>query len=197
MVGTAQLGATDRYGEKVSLASQIESPPNLFGFGERVVHRVWRVVPSPGRRHTIPLLAGLGGFLWRDRRQQAHCDAGALHRAVPDPWCTCGIYGRVDSADPHRLPLPSSRPLVSGFVALSGRVIERDGIVRASDAEIVGPLRLLGPRRPWWMRRTVASRVITLPGDYLVSWGRSTRDFDEWARRAATQLADRYSVEVI
>jgi hypothetical protein len=111
--------------------------------------RLWLVGPDHCDGGGAVLIAPVAGTRWRARRLDAVCEralrpdleaAAPPHEsAPPDLECVCGIYAFKGASR----PAPRHRaPLVSGRVALSGRVVEGPRGYRAARAEIVGPLRV-------------------------------------------------------
>ncbi len=184
-----------------------------------MVRRTWTIAPESRRDGTIvPLLTGIFGFPWRTATLDAKCaiverDHGSVggrtrmvdrhHRVVPDPDCTCGIYATADvDARPAALVV-RTRPVASGFVALSGRILRAGTTLRAQRAAIVGPLAIdLGrpplaavalmrtPRPPHPLRVTIEA------GAFKVLWGWGTDRTGDWLAATAAALADRYGLEV-
>ena len=126
-----------------------------------VVWRTWLIAPERRRSSstTTPMLTGLMGFPWRGPELDAKCTiqdpnpAGnpfarptvdRHHRKIPDPDCTCGLYaGRDDLVGPPMRLVPRGIPIATGFVELSGHVLESEQHWRAGHARIVGPLQIL------------------------------------------------------
>jgi hypothetical protein len=188
-----------------------------------VLWRSWHVVPdTPPGGQPVALLTGIFGFPWREPVIDAKCteqDRAVLgvdmakqvdrhHRVVPDPSCTCGIYaGRDELVRPRIARPPRSRPLVTGFVALAGRVIQERDVYRAQQARIVGPLTLWLGRPPLSAaavaralgRRPRPQRVVTVRDRFEVVWtaSRAGTPVAEWLARTAGELARRYGVDVI
>lgn len=182
-----------------------------------LVLRVWALRPEARiGAEPEPLLAGVLGVPWRDATLEARCtieepNANAFptiavtrqHPVVPDPACSCGIYG---STDPSRLPaadlVPPGRPVVVGFVELGGRIVRRGTVLRAARARVVGPL-VVTPGRPPLLarlaRRARPSRVVVERDAYRVVWGRTWtgRPWEEWVAATAHHLYRRYRVEVL
>lgn len=186
------------------------------------VWRTWLVRSARFGRSREAILTGVFGFPWRSGDLDAKCtiqvrDAGASHAGrprvdrhhptIPDPGCTCGIYGSTNLLEPPAAELlPSAVPVVTGFVELSGRLLARGDTIRAQHASIVGPLSI-GPGRPPAAARLVRrigfdlrpARVTSERGGYRVVWGagRAGVSWDEWLDEAAIALAGRYDVEIV
>lgn len=186
------------------------------------VRRTWLVGSTRLGTNRVPILTGVFGFPWRGADLDAKCtiqvrDAGASHPgrpwvdrhhpAIPDPGCTCGIYGSTSLlAAPAASLLPSAVPVVNGFVELSGRLIARDATIRAQHARIIGPLTV-GPGRPPIATRMARrlgfdarpSCVTSERGGYRVVWGagRVGVPWEEWVDETADALAARYRVEIV
>lgn len=183
-----------------------------------VVRRSWKLEPVNGE----PRLAGLFGFPWPEPIVQAKCTqsrpAGPgdlfgtvrmdqTHRAVPSIGCTCGIYAG-DQLRLGWLARSSLRTavLVSGFVRLSGRVLENRGVYRAEEASIVGPLSIAIPApgrirrrgREFGLRQQVA-RVVADGDVYRARFGRRGpgEPVEHWLRETRAALAVRYDVAVV
>lgn len=183
-----------------------------------VVRRSWQLLAEPQG----PLLAGLFGFPWQEPLLDARCTrtqgagpadlfgtvrVGRLHRSVPSPDCTCGIYA---TEEPHTGWLQRrylrDKVLVSGFVRLSGKLVFDGSVVRAERAEIVGPLTIALPQ-PHWLRRLGARagisqtvrRIVRDGTRYAVrySTGTAGMPLGEWHRQMSEQLRRRYGVAVI
>lgn len=185
-----------------------------------VVWRTWLLAPQRGPRVSIrPRLTGLYGFPWHDAEVEAKCTlrdradgylaSGAFtldrhHRVIPDPFCTCGIYaGHDELATPRPHPVRGV-PFVTGFVELSGRVLASPDGFRAQRARVVGPLTITPGRAP--MSAALAlrlgtalkpNRVVAGPSEYRTLWRMSrSHRLDAWLDQTATQLGDRYHVDV-
>lgn len=103
--------------------------------------RAWPDVTSTARCLRPPTHpdATMGGFL--DGLENASHPGPA-----PEPACTCGIYAlKTEAVGAVRNPRLAGRPTISGFVELSGVVIEGEFGYRAQQAAIVGPLELAVP----------------------------------------------------
>lgn len=184
-----------------------------------VVWRTWLVVPEAHRgSETLPLLTGLFGFPWRTAHLDAKCTiqdramAGGPvgvrtidrhHRLVPDPDCTCGIYAsRATLGDPPPGLVPRGAPVVTGFVELSGHILETEDHHRAQHARIVGPLHLAPGRVPLSARlpgRVLAPpAIVTERTSYRTRWTRGItgEPYEAWRRRIGRLLAHRYAVPV-
>jgi hypothetical protein len=200
-----------------------ESVPSRDVYAEPItVRRTWLVRSTRLGTNRVPILTGVFGFPWRDADLDAKCtiqvrDAGASHPgrprvdrhhpAIPDPRCTCGIYGTTSLLEaPAADLLPSAVPVVTGFVELSGRLIAKDATIRAQHARIVGPLTV-GPGRPPVAARLARklgfdsrpTRVTSERGGYRVVWGagRVGLSWGEWLEDAADALTVRYRVEIV
>ncbi|NNF09102.1 MAG: hypothetical protein HKN74_02345 [Acidimicrobiia bacterium] len=183
-----------------------------------VVRRSWKLDPSRGE----PRLAGLLGFPWPEPIVQAKCTlsrpAGPgdlfgtvrmdrTHRVVPSVGCSCGIYAG-DNLRFGWWQRGSLRTavLVSGFVRLSGRVLEHRGVYRAEEATVIGPLSIAVPAagrmRRWGRRGGLSQRVarIVTDGDvYRARFGERGPGVpvDDWLRDATAALSQRYGVAVL
>jgi len=201
----------------------IESGPSRDAHAEPItVRRTWLVRSTRLGTNRAPILTGVFGFRWRGADLDAKCtiqvrDAGASHPgrprvdrhhpAIPDPGCTCGIYGSTDLLEaPAADLLPSAVPVVTGFVELSGRLIAKDSTLRAQHARIVGPLTIGSGRPPVAARLarrlgfdSRPSRVTSERGGYRVVWGagRVGVSWEEWLGEATAVLAARYRVEIV
>jgi hypothetical protein len=124
---------------------------------------------------------------------------------IPDPHCSCGIYAGLDELTRTRDPKPPRRvPFVTGFVALSGRVLVDRELLRAQHATIIGPLALTVGRRPMWhdfvphTAATRSARVVTDRSAFRILWTR--RDVGEtgelWLKRTARALTAHYRAPV-
>lgn len=183
-----------------------------------IVRRSWRLEPSAGG----PILTGLFGFPWRDPLMQAKCTAtepagpadpfgsvrlDRIHRFVPSPDCRCGLYATNDPR-PGWLQRRYLRHaiVVSGFVKLSGRVVQQGSEYRAEEAEIVGPLSISLPA-PGVFRRLGAragfhqqARRVIVDGDsFALRYrpGRHGVGLGDWLRDTSAALRGRYGVEVV
>jgi hypothetical protein len=127
------------------------------------------------------------------------------HRVIPDPDCSCGIYAGADELSAGRDPLPPRRtPFVTGFVALTGRVLHDGSLLRAQHATIVGPLSLALGRRPRWHRLApnatsgMDARVTTDRGAYRTVW--TSRETGvaaaAWLAGTASAITQRYGSAV-
>ena len=183
-----------------------------------VVRRSWRLRPGADGI----LLTGLFGFPWRDRVVQAKCVArqqagradlfGTVqvdrrHRSVPSPDCRCGLY----ATDNPRTGWLQRRFLrhqvvVSGFVRLSGRVLQQGLEFRAEEATVVGPLSIGLPApsavRRWAGRfgaRQQPSRIVVDGDSYGLRYGPSHSGIPlgEWLRQVSDDLHRRYGAQVI
>lgn len=180
------------------------------------------MAPEPNRGADAPVLTGVYGFPWRGPELDAKCtlrdwDQGTLgiqarqlerhHPVIPDPSCTCGIYAlSAEAIDTNRARLPRGRPVVSGFVELSGRLIRRGAQVRARHARVVGPLALSPGRIPLIAHLFHAlgsaprpRRVRAHPFGYRVLWSGKGAGipFGEWEEQTRVQLEARYGVRVV
>ncbi len=191
--------------------------------GPLVVWRTWLVVPDISRaaRTTTPMLTGLMGFPWRGPELDAKCTIQVPnpgpnaftrptidrhHRRIPDPDCTCGLYaGRDDLVGPPMRLVPRGVPIATGFVELSGHILETERHWRAGHARILGPLHLLAGRIPVvdaLAQRTGLERsprtVGIEHGTYRVRWSRWSDGigFAEWRLDTARRLSHRYEVDV-
>ncbi len=183
-----------------------------------VVWRTWLIVPErrPGG-DVVPLLTGLFGFPWRTAELDAKCTiqdwdrTGAPgrptvdrhHRLIPDPDCTCGIYAsRAALVEPELDLVPRGMPIATGFVELTGHILETDRTHRAQHARIAGPLTVLPGRMPLGTRfMTRAPRPRTVVTDrhgYRTRWvdAAAGRPYPEWRREVGRQLRHRYGVVV-
>ena len=186
-----------------------------------VVWRTWIVRPEERRgKPTVPMLTGLLGFPWRTGEMDAKCivqdpDHGRTgysrttmdrhHYRVPDPDCTCGLYAtRAALEGPPTALVPRGLPVVTGFVELSGHILEGRSNFRAQHARIIGPVHLSAGRIPLAdaaMRGMGVARspqrVVVDRGEYRIGWkpGRG-RDHATWRRETRGLLADRYLVDV-
>lgn len=167
-----------------------------------IAWRTWLVARD---RHG-PVLHSVAGQRWDGPVAEARCLAERHHPVVPDPRCACGIYGRTDDLSSHAPTLmPRARPIVAGFVELSGRVVRAGDVSRASAARIVGPL-LFSPIRP--TRRVALARRfgrsvplgIVAAGDRyaaaLAGPGRRVTPLATWKAEASARLRARYGVPV-
>ena len=183
-----------------------------------VVWRAWVLRPDRRSQGGRPLLTGIYGYPWRGPELEAKCtqqDAASglpalgpertdrYHRVIPDPACTCGIYARKEQlTDPPRVW--RRHPQVSGFVELSGRIIETEDAYRAQRARIVGPLRLTLPGPPAWLeavagRPLAPLRVTTDEQRYRVSYrrGSSGVPVHVWHEQVRRGIAARYGVALV
>lgn len=183
-----------------------------------VVRRSWKLDPSVGE----PRLAGLFGFPWPEPVVQAKCTlsrpAGPgdlfgtvrvdqTHRAVPSVGCSCGIYAgdNLRFGWWQRGSLRTAL-LVSGFVRLSGRVLEHRGVYRAEEATVVGPLSIAVPApgriRRWGRRAGLSQQVARIVADgdvYRARFGAHGPGVavDVWLGDAIAALSERYGVAVL
>ena len=198
------------------------APTSPFEAEPTTVWRTWLVRTSRHGPDREPILTGVFGFPWRGPDIDAKCTIQVLdvtasrpgraridrhHRTIPDPSCTCGIYGSTDLLEiPAADLLPSGVPVVTGFVELSGRLLARTTTRRAQHARIVGPLTL-GPGRPPPATRLLRragfdpqpSRVVSEREGFRVVWGagRVGTAYAEWLTASSAALAGRYGVDVI
>lgn len=187
-----------------------------------VVWRTWLIAPEHRRDgSTVPMLTGLMGFPWRTSQLDAKCtiqdpNRNAIafaqltqdrhHPKIPDPDCTCGLYARRGTLDsPPMGLLPRGIPVATGFVELSGHVLQDDQNSRASHARIVGPLHVQAGRAPLLDSLLQHAGVPREPRTvavekraYRVGWSHTAGEtpIAEWRREVVRQLGDRYSVEV-
>lgn len=192
--------------------------PDPVDFGDSpVVMRSWLLAPDgDDRSGDTPLLTGLYGYPWRSAELEARCTAGSPaagqfslpprrephHPVVPEPSCTCGIYAGRDELVTPRVPTtPRGVPVARGFIQLTGRILAGATTLRASRAEIVGPLTISAGRPPWSPRRGVRRPVAVSvePDRFRVHWSgrRATAPYEAWLARISNALADRYSVAVV
>ncbi len=188
------------------------------GRGPLVVWRTWLLQPE--QISGIPILTGLYGFRWPGPEMDAKCTLqdpaigdhrpgrrriDRHHRVIPDPHCSCGIYAGLDELTRLRSPRPPRRvPFVTGFVALSGRVLVDGEMLRAQHATIIGPLSLALGRPPFWhslapvVTASLPARVVAYRGTYRTLW--TKRDVGEagpmWLQSQARALSLRYRVAV-
>lgn len=196
---------------------RLDLPERLEAGESPVVMRSWLLAPDgEDRSGSTPLLTGLYGYPWRNGALEARCTARSPgeaqfslpprrephHPVVPEPSCSCGIYAGRDELVTPRVPAtPRGIPVARGFIRLGGRILAGPTTLRASRAEIVGPLTISAGRPPWTAlrgpRRPVA--VSVEPGRYRVRWSRrrSTAPYDRWVSGMMEALSNRYGVAVV
>ena len=183
-----------------------------------IVRRSWRLPDGPGGI----MLTGLFGFPWRDPLVQAKCvtrePAGRadlfgtvrvdrMHRSVPSPDCRCGLYATNDpQAGWLQRRFLRHQIVVSGFVRLSGRVLQQGAEYRAEEAAVVGPLAICLPA-PSAARRRAArlglrqqpTRIVVDGDSFAVRYRTSGpgTPLGEWLRRTSNELRRRYGVQVV
>lgn len=202
----------------------LDSLPEARTSGEPlVVWRTWLIAAEPRPSgNPVPLLTGLLGFPWRGPELDAKCtiqdhtaSSPLAHRRlvdrhhvlIPDPDCTCGIYATRTSLDsPPSGLIPRGRPIATGFVELSGHILQTPEVFRAQHATIVGPLHISAGRLPLLSAlaqhagtHPVPRTVATDRSSYAVRWmpGGPGFPYETWRRDAAHQLTHRYGVPVV
>lgn len=124
--------------------------------------RCWAVSDRrPWEKGSGVVLRGAWGRAWTNVSVTARCLKPPIHpdatmgelldglenashpTPAPDPACTCGIYAlKTEAVGSIRNPRLTGRPTISGFVELSGVVLEGHLGYRAQEAAVVGPLEL-------------------------------------------------------
>jgi hypothetical protein len=194
-------------------------PTDFEGTELPVVRRTWRLVPRRvADGSSEPLLAGLFGYVWEGPVIDARClqkdppaagaypfvrrDVDRYHPVVPDPDCYCGIYGSAAPDPRWERPFGGrGSPVVNGFIELSGRIIEQDGVYRAQHATVLGPLQIVFPRprlRIWLRLPTEPRRILVGPDGYTVLRRNSRAGWSvaDWLEESATKLEQRYRTSV-
>ncbi len=202
------------------ITTRVSRPEIALAVREPIVAlRTWLVAPEHlPRGRTQPVLTGIYGYRWRVPDLDARCTArhashhtfglpphpDSYHPALPDPSCSCGIYAVRSEADlPPSFRTPAGVPVVSGFVALSGRVLTGPRTLRGQHAAIIGPLTLLPGRPPpvaSILRRPVRPQSVVERSDgFRVRWSTHTDPggWMTWAGATARLLEDRYRVEIL
>lgn len=137
-------------------------------------------------------------------------ETGHHQEPAPHTDCRCGIYAmKPGRADQGPTNVFQHLPVLTGFVELSGKVIEGASGYRGQKAAIIPPFELnvtcaggLSTSSPC---ATPPSQVFELDYEYrsfcsahLSSAGSPIgEDVDEWLNRVVEQLVSRYQVDVV
>lgn len=194
--------------------------------------RRWLVSPARSwETWTGPILRGAWGRAWPHRRSEARClrrptrptpmlggfneilewqETGRHREPPPHIGCRCGIYamkpGRVDQAPTDVF---QHLPVLTGFVELSGKVIEAASGYRGREAVVIPPFEL---NVPCAGGLSTSSRCANPPSQvYELEYGYRGfcsahlssahspigEDVDEWLDRVVVQLVRRYQADVV
>lgn len=191
--------------------------------------RRWVVSPSRWwETSTGPVLRGAWGRAWPERHLAAGClippirptrmlggfisildqqESGRHERPPPYTGCSCGVYAMKPGKVDPRLPAQFGYlPVVTGFVELSGRVIEGASGYRGEKATVVPPVELSIPCAGGLVTSSPCpnrpSQVFELDYEYrglcAMHLGSLTGQLvDHWLSTVLARILVRYQVDVV